>query len=511
MIQPRRFLLTTLLLVLGAAPAAAVTFVEHFDGAALDPGLAAQADPGYSQAIVSSKLDVEKTNGSGTGEVSVQTLFTIDGDFTATVVATRTDLSGGAKLGLRVIFLDHATTAEMFLDGADGVEGVINGSSATQMVAATTATLCIRRVGGFVSDEVDTGSGFVSVQSNTFDARFTKVRARVDMVLVQGGTSIAAESGTLDDFTINADVIVSAPSATPTSTLIVTTPTPRPSPVTLDHFMSYAVKPTKGTASFEPLGPVTLTDAFVPAGADYDVIKPAALALPADKNESGVHDDATHLLEYLVKPSNGAPKFAPRVDVRLLNQCSDVTLVVKKPVSLLVPTAKSVSDPVDPPVEAEHEVDHFLCYRAKPEAKLASGGVLPKFPKGIQVDVADQFDDSQARRYDLKSITKLCVPTAKSGNPLFLKGAAKGTPATIAPASVRHADSLLVCYRAKLATTQIPQLGCGAVDPKSKGAKIDPKQPKHTPVIGIFVNNQLGPLQLDSVKELELCVPSVMP
>ncbi len=509
MIHPRLVLLTVLLIVLSVAPAGAATFVEDFNGATFDPGLAAHADPGYSQAIVSGKLDLEKTNGSGTGEVFVRTLFTINGDFTATVVATRTDLSGGAKLGLRITF-QGGTTAAMFLDGSDGVEGTINSSSATQMVVATTATLCIRRVGSFVSDEIDTGSGFQSVQSNTFDTKFTKARARVDMVLLQSGASTAAESGTLDDFTINADVILTGPSPTPTPTLIVTTPTPRPSPATLDHFMSYVVKPT-GKATFVPLGPVTLTDAFVPTGADYDVAKPRALALPADKNGGGVHDDVTHLLEYAVKPSKNAAKFTPRVDVRLLNQCSDVTLVVKKPVSLLVPTAKDLDNPVDPPDPANNELDHFLCYQAKPEAKLASGGVLPKFPKGMQVDVVDQFDDSATRRYDLKSITKLCVPAGKSGSPLFLKGAAKGTPATITPASVRHADALLVCYQVKLATAEIPQLGCGPFDPKSKGTKIDPKQPKHTPVLGIFVNNQLGPLRLDTVKELELCIPSVTP
>ena len=72
---------------------------------------------------------------------------------------------------------------------------------------------------------------------------------------------------------------------------------------------------------------------------------------------------------------------------------------------------------------------------------------------------------------------------------------------TITPADVRHPEALLVCYKAKLATKQIPQLGCGPVDPKDKGTKIVPKQPGHTPRIGIFVANQLGALRLDSTKE----------
>ena len=120
------------------------------------------------------------------------------------------------------------------------------------------------------------------------------------------------------------------------------------------------------------------------------------------------------------------------------------------------------------------------------------------------------MDQFETRRYDLKKIDKLCVPAAKSGSPLFLKGPSKGTTATIAPADVKHADALLVCYRAKLATKVIPQLGCGPVDPKSKGTKIVPKQPKHTPHLGVFVANQLGTLQVDSTKELALCIPSVV-
>lgn len=33
-------------------------------------------------------------------------------------------------------------------------------------------------------------------------------------------------------------------------------------------------------------------------------------------------------------------------------------------------------------------------------------------------------------------------------------------------------------------------------------------QPKHVKLLGIHVNNQFGPEQLDTVKEEEFCVPS---
>jgi hypothetical protein len=111
----------------------------------------------------------------------------------------------------------------------------------------------------------------------------------------------------------------------------------------------------------------------------------------------------------------------------------------------------------------------------------------------------------------VQTIRKLCVPAAKSGAPLVLKGDAKGTPIDLVPSAVRHPEALLVCYRAAVARATIPQLGCGPIAPKLKGAPISPRQPKHAPRLGVFVANQLGiGPRVDSVKELEICVPSVL-
>ncbi len=277
------------------------------------------------------------------------------------------------------------------------------------------------------------------------------------------------------------------------------TPTPRPSPANLDHFMAYGVKPSKGTAPFVPLGPVALPRL---GGGPYELQKVASLLLPADKNGEGVRHSATHLLEYRLKPSKGTPKLSALANVRVLNQCSDVLVELGKPVALLVPTAKDLANPVGAPQSPP--VDHLLCFEANVQKKGPGGAALPKPPKGVQVQVADQF---QSRRYDLTNVTRLCVPTDKNGTPVFRKGDDKGKPAGLAPASVQHADEHLLCYKAKPATTEIPQLGCGPATPGVKGTKI-PKQPKHASR-NVFVANQLGALRLDTTKELELCVPSL--
>ena len=278
----------------------------------------------------------------------------------------------------------------------------------------------------------------------------------------------------------------------------------------VDHYTFYKVKTTKDTPKFAAFGPIVLADQF--GSAEYDVTKPKRLGLPADKNGEGRLDAVTHLKAYQLRErAKGSDnKFQKRQDVHIVNQCNDLLLEVSKPNSLLVPTNKDLTEQPPPPDESEHNLAHFLCYKAKAQKNLADGTKLPKFAKGIQVVVEDQF---QTRRYDLKKITKLCNPADKSGeSAVFLSGPNKGEAFPVEPAAIRNPETHLVCYQAKQAIKTIAQDedGCGPLNPADKGEKIDPKQQKHQPLIGIIhVNNQFGPERLDSVKEEELCLPSV--
>jgi hypothetical protein len=275
-------------------------------------------------------------------------------------------------------------------------------------------------------------------------------------------------------------------------------------PLPLDHFMFYEVKRAKRSRKFRQFGPVTLADRF--GQADYDVMKPQQVGLPADTGGEGIFDGVTHLVEYQISPVKGTPAFETVRDLRIVNQCTDLRLEVQKPVSLLVPSKKDLQNPVDPPDADDSAVDHFLCYQASRQEKRADGRRLPKFPKRLQEDVEDQF---QARRYDLKKITKLCTPVHKSGDPTIATGRDKGSPFPITPAAIGNPDVYLVCYVARRAKKLIEQSGCGPVDPRDRGTRIDPQQGRHTKRRGVHVNNQLGPAQLDTIGESEFCVPSV--
>lgn len=270
-----------------------------------------------------------------------------------------------------------------------------------------------------------------------------------------------------------------------------------------DHFTFYRAKTTRGEPRPAKFGPLTLGDAF--RDADHDVVKPQALGVPADKNAEGIGDDAIHLTEYKVKPSQGSERFAKRKGVHITNQCNDLLLEVRKPVSLMVPAAVDLAQPASPPDPNSHDVDHFLCYAAKAQKKALDGSKLPKFPKGLQVEVVDAF---QSRRYDLKRVTKYCQPTDKSGSPSLLSGPDKGAPKPIAPALQKHAEARLVCYQAKASRKLIAQNGCGPAQPGDGGTPISPKQAKHEKRSGIHVADQLGSGQRGTVKEVELCIPS---
>jgi glucose/arabinose dehydrogenase len=272
-----------------------------------------------------------------------------------------------------------------------------------------------------------------------------------------------------------------------------------------DHFLLYKTRAASEAPRFTKFGPVALADQF--GSGNYDIVKPLSLGLPADKNGEGVSDAATHLAEYKIKPSDGSAPFDKIPDVLVSNQCNNLYVQVVKPASVLIPTHKNlVSQPL-PPDPMSHDLDHFLCYRARKQTKLSNDTPLPKLPKRMQVDVVDQFDGMTSRRYDLKRVTKLCNPAAKSGTPTFLSGDNKGDPKPIAPAAIENPVDHLVCYKAVRARKTVAQNGCAPIDPGDAGTDLE--QPKHTPVIGFFINNQFGPQQLDSQREAELCIPSL--
>jgi hypothetical protein len=192
---------------------------------------------------------------------------------------------------------------------------------------------------------------------------------------------------------------------------------------------------------------VTLVDAF---GTTSGVVvqQPERLCAPANKNNEAplAESDPDHLVGYRIRH--------PFTRVRgetITNQFGTTVVDLVRRERLMVPTVTLPNGPAP-------FVGHFQCYSIKRSRGTA------KFTRVPGVNVIDRFGSHSATLLRPRS---LCVPVDKNGED---------------PAVVDAADHLL-CYRAR------------------------------TPRFGIrqnfFADNQLGAQQLDLIRRMELCVPSI--
>lgn len=116
-----------------------------------------------------------------------------------------------------------------------------------------------------------------------------------------------------------------------------TGPVPAPVPG-IDHFRCYDVKVTKGAPAFEKRT-VALVERFAQPRV-LEVVKPAQLCAPADKNgeapDAPAHPD--HLLCYTVRTVRGEPKLEKVLGVHLSNQIAPARVDVKREQELCVPS-----------------------------------------------------------------------------------------------------------------------------------------------------------------------------
>ncbi len=281
----------------------------------------------------------------------------------------------------------------------------------------------------------------------------------------------------------------------------------------LGPFVRYDVRDAQGSPKSEHFGPVGLANVFATAG--YEVHQPTGLLLPADQSGTGIDDPTTHLQEYKIRLAKGQPRFKRLPEVEIYNPCSSQLLVLRrKPASLMVPAAKDLTKAIVAPDSATHNVDPFVCYRAKRQWWLANGTRLPRFRRGTQLEVNDGLN---SRRYDLERIRRLCVPTGVAEYPqrlpVILTGRETGTPKQILPTSLEHPEQYLVCYEASLANRVIPQQRCGCdeqADPHCLGESLDAAQTKNTAVRSIHVSDQFGVAMVDTIptRPVQLCIPT---
>jgi hypothetical protein len=244
------------------------------------------------------------------------------------------------------------------------------------------------------------------------------------------------------------------------------TPTPQGTPsvqsleAVLDDFLCYATKATRGTPKFVPKLGVRLNDALESFA--FAIRKPIALCAPADKDANGVADPAISLERYRIQRERRTPRFT-RSTRHVVTALGALSLDTVRPDQLLVPTAQNASAPPALPDLTEHEVDRYKCYRVRVTRKT------PKIPFDLQVTATDGLS-SPARRFKVKSPTRLCVASDEDTSRL------------------RNPAANLLCYPVKLIRGE----------------------PKHVRRQGLYLDNDLGPTRVDTLRETELCLPAVL-
>ncbi len=128
----------------------------------------------------------------------------------------------------------------------------------------------------------------------------------------------------------------------------------------------------------------------------------------------------------------------------------------------MVPSLKVPGGPT-PVLPADFTIDHFQCYTAVVHAKA------PKFAPVSDVTLQDQFGSLTVI---VQAPKLLCAPVNKNDQD---------------PSAPGHAGHL-ACYQVKQTST-----------------------PKFAMQRDLFLNNQLGPTQLDAKKPALLCVPATTP
>ncbi len=262
------------------------------------------------------------------------------------------------------------------------------------------------------------------------------------------------------------------PTAQPTPTVstqptVTATPTSQPTPTAapvLDHFTCYTTRSTAGSVPFQgiPDTPgLSLIDQFGPLTSGTK--GPARLCAPTNKlgEDPAAPLHPEHLTSY---PFTTAFRASPPLtEVKVVDQFNPTgiffTVKLKKASHLLVPTVKNLSS--TPPTPTQFVTDHFDCYR------ITRAKGTPKFRALKGVTLQDQFGPMTVA---VKKPKYLCAPVNKNGED------------PTAPTHPLH----LLCYQ----VTQYDKV-------------------KFVKRIGLFVNNQFGPEQLDAKKPKELCVPSL--
>jgi hypothetical protein len=201
-----------------------------------------------------------------------------------------------------------------------------------------------------------------------------------------------------------------------------------------------------------------------------DVRKPNELCNPANLNDQDPDAllDTDHLLSYTAGRTRNTATFTRLRNQKVVTQFGTIYVDVLSPISLVVPSATSLTSMPDP--LASPGVDHFQCHRISKTfgtqiAPLPDVTVEDEFITGLSIGLRRRLLTPQKRP------ARLCAPVDVNGQ---------------MPDAPSHTGYLL-CYVVKLGT----------------GSTFDR-------INSIFTADPLGTMTMDAIKPNQLCVPALV-
>jgi hypothetical protein len=244
-------------------------------------------------------------------------------------------------------------------------------------------------------------------------------------------------------------------------------------PTDIDHFTCYTATNPVGTPTFKEPTAVELRNQFAPQGFIAALGKLVWHCNPVNKfppgePETPIVNANTHLVCFKVLPTPATTAAQPSYTVQVTNQFGAGQVITGQPVSLCLPSWKTLTPPNPPATQVQPPgLDHYLCYA------VTNGANMPIPPPNVKLK--DQFNTTfRTTVTEFGPANRLCVPTLKSP----INSAVGPLPSTLF-----HPEAHLLCYPI-LAATNAPAAE------------------------RVYDQNQFG-IGLASVGALnELCVPS---
>ena len=139
-------------------------FNESFTTQALNNNLDSHRTDGFALNLTNGQAVMTQSSGVTSGYVNIFTKFQLEGDFTATLTASRSE-GNTSSAGLEAYF-NSSQFSDIYFVGTNSIySNVYPSCCAIASISVPTATFRIERTGNTLIQQYDDGSGFITLRT----------------------------------------------------------------------------------------------------------------------------------------------------------------------------------------------------------------------------------------------------------------------------------------------------------------------------------------------------------